>query len=56
MKSSVIHSRLGMQIPDKDYIDRATFVVDNNGTEYDLMRRAEEIRTEIYRKYNNDHS
>ena len=59
MRYSVIQSRLGMQIPDKDYIDKATFVVDNNGTEYDLMMRAEEIRKEIYlrytKQYNNGH-
>lgn len=56
MKNSVIRSRLGMQIPDKDYIDKATFVVDNNGTEYDLLLRAEEIRTEIYTKYTEQYS
>lgn len=59
MRYSVIQSRLGMQTPDKDYIDKATFVVDNNGTEYDLMLRAEEIRKEIYlrytKQYNNGH-
>jgi dephospho-CoA kinase len=55
MRNSVIRSRLGMQIPDKDYIDKATFVVDNNGTEYDLLNRAEEIRNEIYTKYSEEY-
>jgi len=46
-----IYKVLGFQTPEKTYLDKVSFIVDNNRDEVHLMEQSDKIRKAIYTDY-----